>query len=140
MNPLACIAALSVAVASSASTDKMKEADVPKPVREAFSGRFPRARVKAIKKEAKKRGGQDCYEVESKDGGVNRDVIITADGKVLEVEESLQLKSLPGPVVAAVKRKFPGGTLKSAEKVMRGDETLYEVAVKQGGASKLCRE
>ncbi len=128
-------ASLVVLLAVSASAAKLKEADVPKPVLAAFASRYPKAVVKAYSKEKKKRDGKVCYEVESKDGGVNRDVIIAADGAVLEVEEGIAVTSLPEAVAAALKAKYPDGVLKGAEKLTRGDETLYEVVVKRGGKS-----
>lgn len=118
--------------ASWAYAGKLKESDVPKPVLEAFAARYPKAVVKAYSKEKKMRGGQACYELESRDGDVDRDVIIAADGKVLEVEEGIPLESLPEAVVAAVKAEHPGAVLRRAERLTRGEETLYEVTTLQG--------
>ena len=110
----------------------LQKSEVPKPVVAAFAARFPSAMVEAYSKEKHPCGGQDCYEVESTDGGVSKDVIVAADGRIVEVEEGLGLERLPGPVVAAVKNRFPQSTLKRAEKITRGQQTLYEVVFRQG--------
>ena len=74
----------------------------------------------------------DDDEVESMDGKTRRDLIYSAAGAVLEIEEGMQPSDLPGPVSSAVFKAYPGGVIKSAEKLTRGSFVGYELTVRQG--------
>src|SRR4051794_19102531 len=47
-------------------------------------------------------------------------------------EEKVALDKLPKAVVAAVKKKFPGAKLVSAEKEKKDKQILFEVRIKDG--------
>ena len=117
----------SLAVGLAAQTSK-----VPASIQAAFTKQFPNAKIKKVAKE--KRDGKVVYEVESTDAGQNRDIIYSATGDVIEIEEGIALTALPAPVSAAVKAQFPKATITSAEKLTVGTVISYEVVLT--GAAK----
>jgi uncharacterized cupredoxin-like copper-binding protein len=102
----------------------------PAPVTDAVRKAYPNSKITAVKKETEK--GQTVYEVETKDGKISRDFMVKPDGTILESEESMELSVLPKPVVDAVKTQHPKAVITGAEKVTRGAEVLYELALKEG--------
>ena len=107
-------------------------AKVPAAIQSAFTKQFPNATIKKVAKE--KRDGKVVYEVESTDAGHNRDIIYSATGEVIEIEEGIDLTALPVPVGAAVKAMYPKATITSAEKLTAGNVISYELILK--GAPK----
>jgi hypothetical protein len=79
--------------------------------------------------------GKTTWEVESIDNGLSRDLVYNADGTVVEIEEEIPAASLPEPVTAAVKAKYPKATIARAEKVTHGTTESYELTLK-GAALK----
>ncbi|MCL5286382.1 MAG: PepSY-like domain-containing protein [Acidobacteria bacterium] len=103
---------------------KVAEKDVPAAVLAAFAKAYPRATVKGYAKEIK--DGKPVYEVESMEATTHRDVSFAPDGKVLTVEESMEMKDVPAAVQAALEKKFPKAKINLAEKVMEGTSVAYE--------------
>lgn len=101
--------------------------DVPAPVLAAFAKAYPKATVKGYAKETEK--GQTSYEVESMEGPLHRDVSYAADGKLLLVEESIELKDVPAAVQQALEKMYPKAKVNIAEKVMDGASVAYEFHV-----------
>jgi len=66
---------------------------LPEAVLSAFKAAYPKAEIKAASKETDK--GVTYYEVESIDGKQQRDILYIADGKAAEIEETLDLATLP---------------------------------------------
>ncbi len=107
---------------------------LPQPVASAFRRAYPRAVILNSSKE--RRQGKVVYEIESRDGRTRRDLIYSAAGGVLEIEEVLPVDSVPGAVRAAAKRQVVGGRLVRAERVTRGSVILFEVQMRLNGRSR----
>ncbi len=122
------IAALFLAVSLNAG--KIQKSEVPSAVLAAFEKAFPTAVVKAYSSEMNK--GKINFEIESVDGKNTRDCLYTADGKLIEMEESLQPSDLPEAISKAVSQKYPQGKIKKAERLTRGEFVGYEIAVVVG--------
>ena len=103
---------------------QIQKKDVPPAVLAAFAKAYPKATVKGYSKETEK--GQVKYEVECMEGTVHRDVTYAADGKLLMVEESVEMKDVPEVVRQALAKKYPGAKVELAEKVMDGKTVAYE--------------
>lgn len=101
--------------------------DVPAAVLAAFAKAYSKATVKGYAKEMK--GGKPVYEVESMEGATHRDVSFAPDGKVLIVEESMEMKDVPTAVQQALEKRFPKAKVDLAEKVMEGTSVAYEFHV-----------
>ena len=121
-------AVLALAIPAHAAKPAGKK--LPAAVFASFEKSYPTAKVKNWSTE--KNDGVLCYEVESMDGKTRRDLIYSADGAVLEIEEGMKPSDLPEPVTLAISKAYPKGVVKTAEKLTRGSFTGYEVAVRQG--------
>jgi hypothetical protein len=94
----------------------------------AFKKAYPDAVIKASAKETE--NGKAVYEIESVDKGLNRDLLYAADGTVLECEEQIKEADVPAPVMAALKKLYPKGTITKAEKTTKGQALQYDLALK----------
>lgn len=106
---------------------QVQKKDVPEPVLAAFAKAYPKATIKGYAKEMEK--GQTMYEVESVEGKTHRDVSFAPDGKLLVVEESMELKDVPAAVQQALEKKFPKAKVNLVEKVTEGTSIGYEFKV-----------
>ncbi len=104
--------------------------NVPVTVLKAFKKNYPRAEAKAYKIETEK--GMSYFEIESVEGKKNRDLLFTADGMIIEIEESVGLNSVPDAVLRALKKDFPSGKVTSSEKTTRGSRISYGFVVDDG--------
>ena len=127
---LAGVLAAALPAAISAKETAIKKADVPAPVIAAFEKAYPKATAKGFTREDE--NGKACYEVELVEGSVPRDILYSADGAVLEMEEGLQLNEVPDVVVRAVMAKYPKGVIKRAERLTKGETTTFELVVGLG--------
>jgi hypothetical protein len=101
---------------------------VQKTVQEQTKG----ATIRGLSKEVE--NGKTQFELETKINGHNRDLLIDPSGKVLEVEEEVELTTLPAAVQAEVKRSLAGGKLLILESVTKNDAlTGYEASVEVKG-------
>jgi len=84
-------------------------------------------------------GGKTTYEMETMRDGRSKDISFAADGRVLEIEEQVELDSLPSPVASAFKRASQGGTLGRIESVTHGTTVVsYEgVVIRNGKKSEI---
>jgi hypothetical protein len=70
------------------------------------------------------------YEVETKQNGKGRDLTFDKDGSLLEVEEEVDLDSIPEAAREAIHKKAAGGSIKKVESVTQGSTTSYEADVR----------
>ena len=121
---------LAVLTLTAGDSKPVAKKDLPAPVLAAFQKAYPTAKLKVCSSEL--RDGKTCYELESKDGKTQRDLIYSADGSVMEIEESLAIAALPEAVKKAEADQYPKVVAKKAEKLTKGNEVSYEVVVKDG--------
>ena len=69
------------------------------------------------------------YEVESVDGKMNRDLLYTADGKAVEVEEAIAPGALPAAVVKTLAKAYPGYKILKAEDMLKDGQKLFELQI-----------
>ena len=97
----------------------------------AFEKAYPKAKIKQYIKERDK--GQTVYELETLEGKTTRDIIYSADGSMIWLEESVNLSDLPPAVKAALDKKHPGAKILRSEKVIKGSVTGFEFLVEHMG-------
>jgi hypothetical protein len=125
--------ALMVVVVASSRGDEQKIplGDVPKAVVDAVKVKFPAAELKEAAKEVE--DGKTTYELSLEDKGINVDVAVTAEGKILEIERAVDPQDLPKKVKDAIEAKYPKATVRKAEvmtEVEDGEEeTSHEVQI-----------
>jgi hypothetical protein len=127
---LIALAFLFTAISAPAQESKVSAKDVPPAVIAAFKAAYPNATVRGYAKE--KENGKLFYEIESKEGGIMRDVLYKPDGTVSEVEETVATTDLPAAAQELLKTKYATAVVAKAEKTTNGDKIEYEVVARRG--------
>jgi len=122
-----CIGVLSLTAGMIADT-KVKMEDLPPAVQKAVKEQTRTATLVGLSKEVEK--GKTMYEVETKVNGKTRDLLLDSTGAVVEVEEEIDLNSVPAAAKAAIEKKADGGTIKKVETVTKGSSVSYEAAIR----------
>ena len=78
--------------------------------------------------------GRRVYEVETVRDGHSRSVTIAEDGRVLTIEEEVDVRALPAEVVSALRNRADRGNITDVESVTRGGTLeAYEAHVMARG-------
>src|SRR6266850_6812108 len=117
-----------------AGEKKISKKQIPSAVLTAFKTDYPNATIKGQAVETEK--GKKYYEIESVDGKTSRDLLYTPDGRISEIEEDMDLTTVPAEMKGAADKAYPGGKLVKAEKVTAGTSVKYELHVKVGKKTK----
>lgn len=117
---------------ASAQEKKIKRSDLPPAVEKTVAAESAGATVSGFSTEKEK--GQTLYEVELTVNGHSKDVLIAADGTVVEVEEQVTLDSLSPEVKAGLQAKAGNGKiLKILSLTKKGKLVAYEAQVETSG-------
>jgi uncharacterized membrane protein YkoI len=130
MKNMVVILALSAAiivVAGEARAGGVRLKDLPKAVQETVDRETQGAILLNLSTE--KIEGQTVYELETKRGSYNRDLLIDSRGQVLEVEEELAVSSLPDAVRRVLETR---GRIIKVEALIRKGITSYEATLEVG--------
>jgi hypothetical protein len=100
---------------------------LPPAVISAFNTAYPKAVIKGTSKEIEK--GVTYYEIESVDGKMNRDLLYTADGKAVEIEEAVVPGALPAAVTQALAKAYPGYKILKAEDLVKAGQKYFELLI-----------
>ena len=125
---------LGLSAASLAQEQRIARKAVPAAVLAAFTEAYPRAVIKECSKEWDK--GQTVYEIVSLEGKTRRDLIYSDDGKLILVEETMDVSEMPPAVKAALEKKFPGAKILRAEKVTKGAVVGYEFQIENNNKGR----
>lgn len=128
------ISAVAVLAATSAVAQekKIKRSDLPPAVEKTVVAQSAGATVKGFSKENEK--GQTYYEAEMVVNGHSKDILIDANGAIVEVEEEVAMKSLPADVKAGLQAKAGEGKLVKVESITKKDKLVaYEAQVTKDG-------
>src|SRR5262245_43918176 len=98
---------------------------LPKAVVEAIKAKYPEAKLVSAEKETQ--GDKTFYEVTIKSKDRDIELLLTDDGKIVLVEQPIAAADLPKPVAQAIEKKYPKGTIKSAEETIKDDKATYAV-------------
>jgi hypothetical protein len=120
-------ATIVLAFSGLASAASLKLKDLPAAVQKTIDENLKGGEIKTIGKEVEK--GVTQYEIETLRNGKHRDINVDAKGKLLVVEEEIDLASIPPAAKATIEKKLAGGKLRTLESVDKGDGAmLYEAA------------
>ncbi|HYL63081.1 MAG TPA: hypothetical protein VE077_10720 [Candidatus Methylomirabilis sp.] len=119
-----------------AQEKKIKRSDLPPAVEKTVAKESAGATIKGFSTE--KENGQTLYEVEMTVNGHGKDVSMDTVGNVVEVEEQVELSSLPAEVQEGLKAKAEGAKILKVESLKKRDKLVaYEAVVqKEGGKRK----
>jgi len=106
--------------------------DSPAAVQQTVAKESKNATIRGFSEEEE--GGKTVYELELLVDGRTRDMIIDQSGRVLEVEQQVDLASLPAPVKAAIVKAAGRGTIQVVESIAKGGKiTVYEAQIVNSG-------
>lgn len=124
---LALLIVVAISGLAGAAAKSLQVKDLPAAVQKTVQDTLKGAEIKNISKEVEK--GVTQYEVETMLNGKHRDFNVDAKGKLVVVEDEVDIASIPAAAKAAIEKKVAGGKLGMVETVDKGDGvTLYEAA------------
>ena len=91
---------------------------------------YPNATINQVISETE--NGEAVYDVETNDNGIERDLLITPSGTIIEVGEHLRVSDLHTAISSAALNGYPNGKIEEAERKLMNGETFYEVMVENG--------
>ncbi len=117
---------------ASAQEKKIARSELPPAVEKTVAAQSAGATIRGYSTE--KENGQTLYEVEMTVNGHSKDVSMTADGSIVEVEEQVALDSLSPEVKAGLEAKAGKGKITKVESLTKKDKLVaYEAQVQTNG-------
>jgi hypothetical protein len=121
-----------LAGAASAQEKKIKRSDLPPAVEKTVAAQSQGATIRGFSTEKEK--GQTLYEAEMTVNGHSKDISMTADGSIVEIEEQVALDSLSPEVKAGLQAKAGKGKILKVESLIKKDKLVaYEAKVDTNG-------
>ena len=133
-NYLAALAASGLLFVGTAAAQekKIKRSDLPPAVEKTVVEQSAGATIRGFSTEKEK--GQTLYEVEMTVNGHSKDISMTADGSIVEIEEQVSLDSLSPEVKAGLQAKARKGKILKVESLTKKDKLVaYEAQVETNG-------
>jgi hypothetical protein len=126
------VAGLVVAGTASGQERKIRRSELPPAVERTVAAQSQGAKIRGFSQESE--SGQALYEVDMMVNRHSKDVLIDANGAVVEVEEQVVLEALPAPVHAGLTAKARGGKIGKVESITKqGRLVAYEAVVTSNG-------
>ena len=117
------LTALAITVGLTASSQKIKESEVPNPVKVTFAKLYPGSTPKWEKEGTN-------YEAGFKKEGKSMSVVIQPNGTMTESELSIKAEELPSAVLAYLKANYRDKKIKETAKITKADGTVnYEAEI-----------
>ena len=113
---------------SIAAERSVKLEDLPAAVQTAVKEHTKGATILGASKE--REHGRMTYVVETKLDGKGRDLTFDNTGSLLEVEQEVDLDSIPAAAKEAIQKRAPGATINKVESVTQGPITSYEADIR----------
>jgi uncharacterized membrane protein YkoI len=101
---------------------------LPEVVKKTFDAAFPKAEIQKI--DVEEEGGVTVYDVEFKQGSVEKETDIAADGTMLEVTVVIDAKSVPAAALKPIQAAAVGATMTRVEEIKISHETKDGKVVK----------
>jgi len=129
---LAAVASLLITLLVIAQEKKIQRSDLPAAVEKAVAAQSQGATIRGFSQEKEK--GQTFYEAEMTVNGHSKDVLMDANGAVVEVEEQVALDSLPPAVKDGLQARAGKGRIVKVESLTKkGQLVAYEAPVVTDG-------
>lgn len=123
--------ASSFTLSSGAAERRIGRAELPAAVRKTADEQSKGAIVKDYTTDVE--NGQREYEIEMVTNGHTKDVSIASNGRVLEIEEQVNIDALSAAVVSALRQKAGQGMITKVESITKnGVLVAYEAQVHSG--------
>jgi len=129
---LAAIACLFLAFSAIAQERKIKRSDLPTAVEKTVAAQSSGASIQGFSEEREK--GQTLYEAEMTVKGHSKDILMDADGVIVEVEEQVAMDELPNEVQDALRTNVRKGKIVTVESITKYDKLVaYEATILSNG-------
>jgi len=123
---------IGVTTMAGAVEKRISRDDLPAVARKTADEQARGATVRGYSKEVE--NGQLEFEVQLVTNGFTKDVSIAPDGRVLEVEEQVDMESLPGEVKFGLRTEAKKGKIRKVESLKKGGKLVaYEAQVVTAG-------
>ena len=123
---------LSLAGVARAADKKLAKADLPPAVLKTAEEQSKGAKVLGYSSETEE--GKLEYEVHLQVDGHSRNVSISSDGGLIEIEEQVDIEKLPPSVKTSLLKQAGKGTISKVESLTKGGSIVaYEAQVKTAG-------
>ncbi|HEX4546109.1 MAG TPA: hypothetical protein VH110_07080 [Candidatus Acidoferrum sp.] len=127
----AVVAGLAALSTVRAQERKIKREDLPAAVQQTVAEQSKDAKVKGFSTEVEK--GKTLYEAELVVQGHSRDILMDAQGNIVEIEEEVAMDALPAAVKEGLAKAARSGTISRVESLTKnGKLVAYEAVVKTG--------
>jgi hypothetical protein len=120
----ACVAALFglILFSTPARAQKAEAASkLPDAVEKTFKAKFPKGEITKV--ELEDENGVKVYDLEFKEGGIEKETDITPDGTMLEYTVVVEPRSIPYAAMYAIRNAATNGNIKRVERVECSHET-----------------
>lgn len=125
------VSTLLFATIAIAQGKKINRSDLPAAVEKTVAAQSQGATVRGFSREKEK--GQTFYEAQLMISGHSKDVLMDASGAVVEVEEQVEIGSLPTAVNEGLQAKAGAGKLLKVESITKhGKLVAYEAQIMTG--------
>ncbi len=114
-----------------AADSKLKIEELPPSVQATVRDQLKTATLVGISKEVDK--GKTVFEVETKTSGKARDLMLDSAGKILSVEEEVDINAIPSAARQTIQKKAAGGAVKTVEILTSGSVVAYEASINVKG-------
>lgn len=132
MSKVPIVIAFSLSTTLFAQEKKIQRTDLPPAVEKTVAAHSQGATIKGFSTE--KENGQTYYEAEMAVSGHTKDVLIDPAGTVVEVEEQVDLDSVPAAVKDGLQAKAGKGKILKVESLTKHDKLVaYEAKVQTDG-------
>ena len=135
LSPTIAFLAFATAVFGDPHETEIKFADLPAPVRQTARMVVGPGRVTGAVRESGN-DGSVIYEVSYVWGKKKFDAEISADGKLLVLDEEIPLSAAPVAVRATIEKATVGGKIAKVEKAVKGDTVFYEIEFRRNGRAQ----
>ena len=122
---------LAASLATAQAEKKVRRNQLPAAVEKTVAAESQGATIKGFSREVEK--GKTYYEAEMSINGLGKDILMDSKGNIVEVEEQVDIATLPQAVQDALKRAAGAGTIEMVESLTKnGKLVAYEGHVKRG--------
>ena len=121
----------SASIANAQAEKKIRRNQLPAAVEKTVAAESQGATIKGFAREVEK--GKTYYEAEMAVNGRTKDILMDTKGNIVEVEEQVDIATLPAAVQDALKQAAGTGTIEIVESLTKnGKLVAYEGHVKRG--------
>ena len=122
---------LAASMANAQEEKKVRRNQLPAAVEKTVAAESQGATIKGFSREVEK--GKTYYEAEMSINGLGKDILMDSKGHIVEVEEQVDMATLPQAVQDALKQAAGAGTIEMVESLTKnGKLVAYEGHVKRG--------